>query len=132
MKARKMILGEKHPNTLDSMHAFAISYNEVNRRQKALQLRERMMKARKRILDEKHSNTLDSMHAFANSYSEVNRRQEALQLRERMVKAYKRILDEEHSNIVASICTLMNLKKPSQDATRTYQRSPSAQKKSYA
>jgi hypothetical protein len=69
---------------------------------------------------------------FALVYSEVGRQQEALQLAEQVVEAYKRTLGEEHPNTVASIYTLINLKKPSQDNATTYQRPPSAQTKSYA
>lgn len=100
--------------------------NEVGRQQETLQLTERVLEARKRTLGDEHPDTLRSMHALANRYSE------ALQLAERVVEAYKRILGEEHSNTVASIHTLMNLKIPPQDATRTYQRPPSAQTKPYA
>jgi len=111
---------------------FALVYSEVGRRQEALQLTERVVEARKRTLGEEHPDTLSSMHNLAIRYSEVGRRQEALQLAERVVEAYKRTLGEEHPNTVASIHTLMNLKKPPQDATRTYQRPTSAQTKSYA
>ena len=41
---------EEHPDTLRSMHALAIRYSEVGRRQEALQLMEQVVEANKRTL----------------------------------------------------------------------------------
>ncbi len=54
------------------MHSFVIKYNKINRRQKTLQLRERILKVYKSTLDKKHFDILDSMHAFVINYNEIS------------------------------------------------------------
>jgi hypothetical protein len=55
------MLGEEHPDTLNSMNSLAINYSEVGRRQEALQLLETVVAARKRTMGEEHPDTLGSM-----------------------------------------------------------------------
>jgi hypothetical protein len=71
--AHKRMLGEEHPDTLNSMHALAYRYGEVGRRQEALQLAEMVVAARKRTLGEEHPDTLSSMQNLtAFNYAKQN------------------------------------------------------------
>ena len=49
----------------------ALVYSEAGRRQKALELTERVVEARRRTLGEEHLETLRSMHTLTSRYSEA-------------------------------------------------------------
>ena len=62
MEVYKTTLGEKHPDTLVSMHNLALRYSEAGRRQEALQLTEQVVEVYKRTLGEEYPETTTSIN----------------------------------------------------------------------
>lgn len=61
----------------------AVSYSDLDRRQEAMEMREKVLEARKRILGEEHPDTLTSMAHLATSYSNLGQGQKAMELVEK-------------------------------------------------
>jgi len=83
------------------------SYDNIERYEEALQLKEKTLKARRRILSEEQPDILKSMTSLVVSYDNIERKKEALQLEEKTLKAQRRILSEEHSDILRSMSNLV-------------------------
>ena len=72
LEARKRILGDEHPNTLNSMNNLASSYSELGRRQEAVELEEKVLEASRRTLGDEHPSTLVRMDNLAIMLSSQN------------------------------------------------------------
>ena len=106
--ARKEILGEKHPDTLNSLNNLASSYSYLGDYNKACKLQNAVYNARKEILGEKHPDTLNSLNNLANSYSDLGDYNKALELKNAVYNARKEILGEKHPDTLASLNNLAN------------------------
>lgn len=65
VEVSKRTFGEEHSETLDYMHNLAITYSEVDQRQKAMELMEKVVKVRRRTLGEEHPHTVQSRNVIA-------------------------------------------------------------------
>ncbi|OAD22724.1 repeat protein [Candidatus Thiomargarita nelsonii] len=92
LKIRNEILGEKHPDTLESLGNLAMIYYEFSRESDALPLLEKSYSLRKEVLGEKHPDTLESLGNLAMIYYELDRLSEALSLLEKNYSLRKEVL----------------------------------------
>ena len=76
----KRVLGEEHPDTLNSMANLAVTYRQRGRLEEAEGLEVRVLEIRKRVLGEEHPNTLMSMANLAFVYRQRGRLEEAEEL----------------------------------------------------
>jgi tetratricopeptide (TPR) repeat protein len=106
LEARKRVLGDDHPDTLDSMNNLALTYVELGRHEEAMGLEEACLEAQKRVLGDDHSDTLDSMNNLALTYGELGRHEEAMGLQEACLEAHKRVLGDYHSDTLHSMNNL--------------------------
>ena len=106
LEARKLILGDEHPNTLKVMNNLAKSFRKLGRYQESVQLCIETQELRKRILGDEHPDTLESMNGLAESSSELCQYQEDWTLYEDMLELRKHILGDKHPNTFRSINVL--------------------------
>ncbi|OAD22723.1 repeat:Kinesin light chain, partial [Candidatus Thiomargarita nelsonii] len=77
------MLGEKHPDTLESLGNLAMIYYEFGRESDALPLSEKGYRLMKEVLGEKHPETLTSLNNLAVIYQDLGRLSDALPLLEK-------------------------------------------------
>jgi CHAT domain-containing protein len=106
LKIRNEILGEKHPDTLESMNNLAMIYYEFSRESDALPLLEKGYRLMKEVLGEKHPDTLTSLGNLAMIYYELDRLSEALSLLEKNYSLRKEVLGEKHPDTLGSLGNL--------------------------
>lgn len=68
LEARKRVLGEEHPSTLNSMANLAATHSDQGRWKEAEELKLSVLEARRRLLGEEHPDTLNSMANLALTY----------------------------------------------------------------
>ena len=67
------VLGNDHPDTLNSRHNLAASYGNVGRHEDALALNQQVLADRVRVLGNDHPDTLHSRNNLAISYTHGGR-----------------------------------------------------------
>ncbi|KAG9097415.1 hypothetical protein FRC06_007579 [Ceratobasidium sp. 370] len=100
-KARREVLGEDHPRTLDTMHNLGCTYRNQGRYEKAEELQVQVLDARKRGLGDEHPNTLTSMGSLALTYRHQGRFQRAEALQVQVLGVMQRVLGEQHLDTLA-------------------------------
>ncbi|KAG8796158.1 hypothetical protein FRC12_003749 [Ceratobasidium sp. 428] len=106
VEARKLALGERHPDTLTSMNNLAMSYQFLGRWDEAETQHRQVLEARKQILGERHPNTLTSMHNLAFTYQSQGRWDEAETLHTEVLETKKQVLGKRHPDTLASMNNL--------------------------
>jgi tetratricopeptide (TPR) repeat protein len=99
---RERVLGEDHPDTLNSRDGLAVAYAATGRPGEAMRLLERTLADRDRVLGETHPDTLGSRNNLAAAYQEAGRLDEAIPLLERTVADRERVLGEHHRETLGS------------------------------
>jgi tetratricopeptide (TPR) repeat protein len=112
---RERVLGETHPDTLQSRNDLAAAYQAAGRLAEAIPLCERTLADRERVLGETHPDTLTSRNDLASAYQDAGRLAEAIPLYERTLADYERVLGETHPDTLTS---RNNLAAAYQDAGR--------------
>ena len=74
METRKRVLGEEHPDTLNSMANLAATYSNQGRWTEAEKIQVQVMEARRRVLGEEYLSTLTSMNNLAFTMKELGRK----------------------------------------------------------
>ncbi|KAK1983101.1 hypothetical protein LZ30DRAFT_624045 [Colletotrichum cereale] len=108
-------LGEKHPETLNSMNNLALTYQNQGQWKEAEELQARVLDISKRVLGEEHPSTLSSMNNLAMTYQKQGRWKEAEELQVRVLEIRKRVLGEEHPDTLISINNLALIYRQYQD-----------------
>ena len=106
MIKRKEILGQEHPDTLNSMANLAITYRYQGRWKEAEELQTQVLDVRNKIVGEEHPDTLTSMADLAETYWNQGRWNEAEQLEIQVLNTRKRILGQEHPDTLTSMTNL--------------------------
>jgi tetratricopeptide (TPR) repeat protein len=106
LKIRIEILGEKHPNTLQSMNNLALIYQNIGWLSEALPLSEKNYRLTKEVLGEKHPSTLRSLNNLAGIYQTIGQLSEALPLFEKSYRLHKEVLGEKHPDTLGSLNNL--------------------------
>jgi hypothetical protein len=73
MQTKKRVLGDEHPDTLNSMHDLAGTYASQGRWKEAEELQVQAMQTRKRVLSDEHPDTLKSIISLAETYASQGR-----------------------------------------------------------
>ncbi|KAJ7901372.1 P-loop containing nucleoside triphosphate hydrolase protein, partial [Mycena leptocephala] len=89
LEKQKQLLGENHPDTLDTMGYLANTYSDLGEHQKAGELKGIVLEKQKQLLGENHPDTLRTMGNLAITYSDLGEHQKAGELR-------KQLLGENH------------------------------------
>ena len=71
LESQKRVLGEEHPDTLQSMLSLAESYSNLGQDQEAMHLGKQTLELRKRVFGDENPDTLQTMHKLALSYSKL-------------------------------------------------------------
>ena len=103
---KKAVLGEEHPDTLNSMANLASTYRNQGRWKEAEELEVGVMETTKRVLGEEHPSTLSSMANLASTYWNQGRWKEAEELEVGLMKTTKRVLSEEYPSTLSSMANL--------------------------
>lgn len=96
------MLGQKHPDTLNSMNNLADTYNSQGRWKEAEDLHKQVLEIRERVLGQEHPDTLSSMNNLAWAYKDQGQDTEALSLMSRCVEVSTRKLGATHPHTLIS------------------------------
>ena len=100
---RKILLGEDHPDTLNSMANLADLLFSQNRWKEAEELEIQVIEKRRRVLGEEHPDTLVIMHNLAMTWKSQGRNYDALKLMKDCVLLSKQVLGTDHPDTVKSL-----------------------------
>ncbi|MHC4355912.1 MAG: tetratricopeptide repeat protein, partial [Planctomycetota bacterium] len=79
LDARQRVLGDEHPDTLDSAHGLGMLYATTGRLGEAEQLLKQTLASRRRVLREKHPDIVDSIKGLTQLYWVWSKPQEVSQ-----------------------------------------------------
>ncbi|KAJ7703548.1 hypothetical protein B0H17DRAFT_922148 [Mycena rosella] len=103
---RRDVLGEHHPDTLDSTGDLAFVFTQLGRLREAEELHVAVLKARRHILGENHPETLLTMSNLALTYTRLGRLQEAEALNLEVLERQRKILGHNHPATLISMAKL--------------------------
>lgn len=106
VEIEKKMLGEEHPDTLESINILASSFRSQKRRKETVELQRQLMKTKIRLLGDEHPDTLHSISNLALTFRNQERWKEAAELQMQVVKIEKKLFGEEHPCTLASISSL--------------------------
>ncbi|KAJ7435059.1 hypothetical protein FB451DRAFT_1379587 [Mycena latifolia] len=92
LEKRKTLLGEDHPDTLDSMLWLSWAYAALGKLKEAEKLGVVVLEKRREILGDNHPDTLDAMGDLASTYREFGKLKEAEELQVLVVQKQRNIL----------------------------------------
>ena len=100
------LLGDRHPNTLTSLHNLANCYQAVGDALLALPLHEDCYQQHREVLGDRHPDTLGSLNNLANCYQAVGDPQRALALYEDCYQQHREVLGDRHPDTLGSLNNL--------------------------
>jgi tetratricopeptide (TPR) repeat protein len=106
---RRRALGEKDPDTLESMNSLAGLLGDQGRYREAEPLQSKVLELRRRVLGEQHPDTLTSMDGLANADKHLGRFAEAETLQSRALAMRRRSLGEGHPDTLVSMNDLATI-----------------------
>src|SRR6266508_3164222 len=111
----RRVLGDDHPNTLNSMNNLAETRRALGDLQGARDLHEQALAGRRRVLGDDHPNTLTSMNNLALTRRALGDLQDARQLHEQTLAGYRRVLGDDHPNTLKSMNNLAETRRAQGD-----------------
>ncbi|KAJ7698745.1 hypothetical protein B0H16DRAFT_1396407 [Mycena metata] len=102
------VLGEDHPDTLQTMTDLAASYLALGEHKKGKELEIIVLEKRKQGRGEDDSHTLRTMGNLANSYSALGEYNRAQELKSVVLEKRKQVLGEDHSDTLRAMGDLAN------------------------
>jgi eukaryotic-like serine/threonine-protein kinase len=118
---RRQVLGADHPDTLATMNALALAFQDADQLPDALRLLEEKLKRAKSKLGVDHPDTLRSMNYLATAYHEAGRLPDAMALLEESQRRRQQTLGPDHPDTLTST---HNLALVYRDAGRTTEALP--------
>jgi tetratricopeptide (TPR) repeat protein len=100
-KSRK-ILGQDHPQTLESASNLALLYASIEQYHSAESLYEECLQTKKRILGQDHPETLEAEKSLAVLYLYMDQYEKAEILYEDCLQKSKQLLGQDHPDVLAS------------------------------
>ncbi|MGH3832882.1 MAG: tetratricopeptide repeat protein, partial [Pseudonocardiaceae bacterium] len=105
------LLGDDHPDTLNSVSNLANDLRELGEHQRARQLDEETLTRCRRVLGDDHPRTLNSASNLANDLRELGEHQRARQLDDDTLARRRRVLGDDHPHTLNSAHNLaLNLR----------------------
>jgi tetratricopeptide (TPR) repeat protein len=108
-ESRRRVLGEEHPDTLESIADLGLLYEHQGRYNEAEPLFVKVLEIRRRVLGEEHPDTLKSKAHLGMLYSMQGRYKEAEPLLVKALEIQRRALGEEHPDTLWSTHNLGRL-----------------------
>jgi tetratricopeptide (TPR) repeat protein len=102
----RLILGDKHPNTLKTINNLASVYRNQGRHKEAEELHRQVRAVQEQVLGKEHPDTLTTLNNLASVYSDLGRHEEAEGLYVEVRVVSERVLGKEHPD---TLVTLNNL-----------------------
>ncbi|MFD6726017.1 tetratricopeptide repeat protein, partial [Streptomyces sp. NPDC060131] len=106
LERRRRILGEEHPDTLDSAHSLAVTLHALGQPTDAHRMHEDTLDRRRRTLGEDHPDTLDSAHSLAVALHALGQDADARSMDEDTLDRRRRTLGENHPDTLDSAHSL--------------------------
>jgi tetratricopeptide (TPR) repeat protein len=106
LELQRRVLGEKHPETLQSMNQLALLYLRQGSYEQAEPLFTKVLEAQRSALGEEHVDTMDTMNNLAVLYRYQGRYAPAEALSTKVLEVSRRVLGEEH---IGTLDTMNNL-----------------------
>ncbi|KAJ4094509.1 hypothetical protein NW760_012662 [Fusarium oxysporum] len=103
---RRVVLGEKHPDTINSMMSLAAACHEQGRYNEAQGICREALELRREVLGEKHPDTISSMASLAATYHAQGRYDEAEKLKDKALVLRREVLGKKHPDMIRSIADL--------------------------
>ena len=103
LELRRQVLGQKHPDTLTTMHTLASLYDDQAKFDQAQPLFVELINLRRRALGVEHSDTLDSMQKLAGVHLAKGAYAEAEALMVKTLDAKRRTLGRDHSSTLGAM-----------------------------
>ncbi len=105
LRLRRSMLGEDHPDTLDSANNLALNLHELGQYEQARQLNDDTL-TRRRVLGEDHPDTLDSANNLAVNLDMLGLHEQARHLDDDTLTSRRRVLGEDHPDTLNSASNL--------------------------
>ncbi|KAJ7484121.1 hypothetical protein FB451DRAFT_1363721 [Mycena latifolia] len=116
LEQRKKLLGEDHPDTLESMYWLAWSYRQLGKLNEAEKLGVSVWEKRRETLSDNHVDTLDAMGSLALTYQTLGKLKEAEELQALVLQRQRNILGDNHLQTLRAMgnlaLTYFNLGRP--------------------
>jgi tetratricopeptide (TPR) repeat protein len=106
---RYRVLGEQHPDTLDTMNDLAMLHWYRGQYRQAEPPSIKVLELRRRVLGERHPDTLNSMSNLALLYGQEGKYAQAEPLSTKVLEIRQRVLGEEHPDTLTSMHGLATL-----------------------
>ncbi|KAH6881071.1 hypothetical protein B0T10DRAFT_609262 [Thelonectria olida] len=103
LKLRQEVLGEKHPQTIQSMGELAATYHAQGRYDEDEDISVKVLKLRREVLGEKHPDTIRSMGELAATYHAQGRYDEAEEINVKVLELRREVLGEKHPDTIRSM-----------------------------
>ncbi|RSD13158.1 FxSxx-COOH system tetratricopeptide repeat protein [Amycolatopsis eburnea] len=103
---RRNLLGDDHPDTLNSANNLAVDHQDLGGFQRARELDEDTLERRKRVLGDDDPDTLNSATNLAIDLRELGEHQRARELDEDTFERSKRLLGDDDPSTLNSACNL--------------------------
>jgi len=108
LKKRKVMLGDSHSHTLNSMNELAETLREIGRHDEAESLNFEALKIKKNVLGPEHPQTLASMHNLASVLYDRKKFEEALLLQKEVTEICDYKLGKNHPNTLTAWSNMGN------------------------
>ena len=106
LESRRRVLGENHPDTLDSMNSLGSLNGAQGKYADAARLLTEVVEARRRVLGSEHNATIGSMHELAEVYRLSGKYDQAELLATQVLEARRRLQGDEHEETLAAMDAL--------------------------
>lgn len=102
LSLRRSLLGEDHPDILESASNLAVNLSELGQYEQARQLEDDTLTRRRRVLGEDHPSTPVSASNLAYDLHQLGHYEQARQLQQDTLTRKRRVLGEDHPSTLAS------------------------------
>ncbi|KAI4112359.1 MAG: hypothetical protein LQ345_006481, partial [Seirophora villosa] len=102
LEVTEKVRGEKHPDTLRSVHQLALALLEQRRYQDAEEMGRRALEGREKALGEKHKDTLKSVNVLGSILHQQGKLEVAEMMLRRLLEEGEKTLGKEHLDTLTS------------------------------
>jgi tetratricopeptide (TPR) repeat protein len=103
---RKGLLGQEHPDTLDSVNNLGLVLRSQGKYTEAKAMHQQALEGREKVLGQEHPGTLASINNLGLVLSMQGKYKEAEAMHQQALEGYKKVLGQEHPNTLTSLNNL--------------------------
>jgi tetratricopeptide (TPR) repeat protein len=100
LEQRRQILGDSHPETIQSLRNYALVLHSLGRTLEAEPLFRQALEQRRTMLGEDHPHTINSMNSYAAALRSLGRAQEAEPLYKQVLEQRRKLLGVDHPDTI--------------------------------